>query len=73
MDAAATHLSKLDAVQKMAEKLSECAFPLLHSRRGASAVGVLSKLLDFRGRGPLQQFCLTFATAPLTHSYCLEV
>ena len=56
----------------MAEKLSECAFPSLHSRREASVVDLLCKLLDFQGRGPLQQFCPTFSTAPLTHSYCLR-
>ena len=50
----------------MAEKLSECTFPSLHSCREASAVG---QLLDFRGRG---LFCLTFSTAPMTHSYCLR-
>ena len=38
---AATHLSKLDAIQKMAEKLSECTFPSLHSCSEVSAVGLL--------------------------------
>ena len=72
MGTTVTHLSKLDAVQKMAEKLSECAFPSLHSGHEASAVGLFCKLLDFRGQGPLHQFCPTFATAPLTHSYYLR-
>ena len=72
MGAAASHLSTLDAVQKRAEKLSDCTFPSLHSRREASAVGLLCKLLDFRGRGPLQQFFPSFATTPLTHSYSLR-
>ena len=73
MGAAATLLSKLDMVLKMAEKLSECAFPSLHACREASAVGLLYKLLDFfQSQGPLQQFCLTFATAPLIYSYCLR-
>jgi len=69
MGAAASHLSKLDAVQKKAEKLSDCTFPSLHSRREVSAVGLLCKLLDFQGWG---QFCPAFATTPLTHSYCLR-
>ena len=67
MGASATHLSKLDTIQKMAEKLSEYTFPSLHSCHEASAVGLLCKLFHFRGRGPLQDFCPTFATAPLTH------
>ena len=41
-------------------------------RREASAVGLLCKLLDFRGRGPLQQFYPSSATTPLTHSYSLR-
>ena len=64
MSTTATHLSKLNAVQKMAEKLSECAFPLLYSHREASAVGLLCKLLDLQCRGPLQQF---YPTLPLFH------
>jgi len=71
MGAAVSYLSKLDAVQKKAEKLSDCTFPSLHSHREASAVGLFCKVLDFRGRGPLQQFCPAFATTPLTHSYSL--
>ena len=72
MGAAASHLSTLNAVQKRAEKLSDCTFPSLHSHHEASAVGLLCKLLDFRGQGPLQQFCPSFATTPLIHSYSLR-
>lgn len=32
---------KLDAMQKMAEKLSDCTFPSLHSHCETSAVGLL--------------------------------
>ena len=49
----------------------EKTFPLLQSRHEASVVDLLCTLLDSRGRGLLQLFCPTFATAPLTHSYCL--
>jgi len=45
MGAAASYLCKLDAVQKKAEKLSDFTFPSLHSRREASAVGLLFKLV----------------------------
>ena len=37
----------------------------------ASAIGLLCKLLDFRGRGPLQLFCPNFVH-PATHSYSLR-
>ena len=56
MGASATHLSKLDSIQKIAERFSGCEFPSLHYHREASAVGLLCKLLDSWGRGPLQQF-----------------
>ena len=46
MGASATHLSKLDFIQKMAERFSGCKFPSLHFRCEASAVGLLCKLLD---------------------------
>jgi len=36
MGALATHLSKLDSIQKMAERFSGCKFPSLHSRCEAS-------------------------------------
>ena len=45
--ACATHLSSLDIIQKMAEKLSECTFSSLHSHCAGSAVGLFCKLLDF--------------------------
>ena len=45
--ASATHLSKLDVVQILAEKLSEYVFPSQHSYHETSAVGQLCKSLDF--------------------------
>ena len=56
----------------MAERFSGCKFPLLHSRREASAVGLLCKLFDSRGQGPLQHFCPAITTTPPTHSYSLK-
>ena len=67
MGASATHLSKLDSIQKMAERFCGCEFPSLHSHCKASAVGLLHKLLDNWGQGPLQHFCSVIATPP-THS-----
>jgi len=49
MGASATHLSKPDSIQKMAERFSGCKFPSLHSHREASVVRLLCKLLDNRG------------------------
>ena len=57
MGASATHLSKFDKVQTLAERISGRMFPMLQSRHAASAIGLLCKLLDFLGRGPLQLFC----------------
>jgi len=71
MGASATHLSKLDRVQKLAERLCGCVFPPLQSHRAASAIELLCKLLNFHGRGPLQLFCPAFDT-PATHTYQLR-
>ena len=62
LGASATHLSKFDKVQKLAERISGRVFPTLQSRCAASAIRLLCKLLDFRGRGLLQLFCPNFAT-----------
>ena len=61
----------LNLTQKMAERFCGCEFPSLHSRCKASAVGLLCKLLDSWGRGPLQDFCPFIATPP-THSNSLR-
>ena len=46
MGASATHLHKLDLVQKMAERLCNTTFPSLASRRDAGSISLLCKLLD---------------------------
>ncbi len=48
MGTSATHLHKLDLIQKMAEKLCGTTFLSLASRRKASSIGLLCKLLDLR-------------------------
>ena len=68
MGASATHLSKFDKVQTLAERISGRVFPTLQSRRAASAIRLLCKLLHFRGRGSLQLFCPNF----VNHSYSLR-
>ena len=55
--ASATHLHKLDLIQKMAERLCSITFLSMASRRKASSIGLLCKLLDLQYRGPLQNFC----------------
>ena len=67
MGASATHLHKLDLIQKMAERLCGITFLSLASRRKASSIGLLCKLLDLRCRGPLQNFCPVLTS--VTHAY----
>jgi len=57
MGASATHLCKVDSVQKFAEKLCGTTFSSLSSRRNASSIGLLYKLQDLLCRDPLQSFC----------------
>ena len=71
MGTSVTHLSKFIKVQKPAERMSGRVFPTLQSCCAASAIGLLFKLLDFCGGGPLQLFCLNFVN-PATHSYSLR-
>ena len=56
MVAAPTHLQKLDRIQRAAEKLGDFKVESLESRRDASLVGLLFKLLDGDGRGKLNDF-----------------
>ena len=58
MGASATHLHKLDLIQKMAERLYGITFLSQASRCKASSIGLLCKLLDLRCQGPLQNFLL---------------
>ena len=70
MGASVTHLQKLDSVQQAAERMHQVTFPLLSSRRKASAIGLLCKLLDGQCRGPLQNFCPLLIS--VTHTYHLR-
>ena len=54
--AATTHLQKLDRIQRAAEKLGNFKVGSLESRRDASLIGLLFKLLDGDGRGKLNDF-----------------
>jgi hypothetical protein len=56
MMAATTHLQKLDRIQRAAEKLGNFKVESLESRRDASLIGLLFKLLDGDGRGKLNDF-----------------
>ena len=46
MSAAPTHLAKLDRVQRTAEKICNCNFESLESRREAAVFSIIYKLLD---------------------------
>ena len=59
MVAAPTHLQRLDRTQRAAEKIGDFKVESLESRRDASLVGLLSKLLDGDGRGKLNDFTPT--------------
>jgi hypothetical protein len=56
MGAADTHLHKLDAVQRAAERIGRFQVESLQSRREAAAISLTFKLLDGRGRGVLKNF-----------------
>ena len=50
--------------------MCQVIFPPLSSRRKASAIGLLCKLLDGQCRGPLQNFCPLLTS--VTHTYHLR-
>ena len=56
MSAAPTHLAKLDRVQRTAEKICNCNFESLESRREAAVFSLICKLLDEECVAPLQKF-----------------
>jgi len=56
MAGAPTHLQKLDRIQIAAEKIGGFKLESLESRRDASLIGLLFKLLDGDGRGELDKF-----------------
>ena len=59
MGTAYTHLHKLDAVQRTAERIGRFQVESLQSRREAAAISLTFKLLDGRGRGVLKNFVPT--------------
>ena len=69
MGASATHLRKLDSVQKLAEKLCGTTFSSLSSRRNASSIGLLCKLQDLLCRDPLQSFCPDLTSIKYPYSF----
>ena len=70
MGASATHLHKLDLIQKMVERLCGTTFLSLASCHKASSIDLLYKLLDLRCRGPLQNFCPVLTSATHAYSFC---
>ena len=69
MGASATHLCKLDSVQKSAEKLCATTFSSLTSCCNASSIGLLCKLQDLLCRDPLQSFCPTLTSIQYPYSF----
>jgi hypothetical protein len=59
MGAAETHLAKLDAVQRAAERIGRFKVETLQSRREAAAISLTFKLLDGGGRGVLKNMLPT--------------
>ena len=70
MGASATHLHKLDSIQKLAEKLCGTTFSSLASRRNANSVSLLGKLLDLQCLDPLQSFCSALTSVHYAYSFC---
>ena len=56
LGAADSHLSKLDRIQRRAERICQYQFTSLSRRRHAALYGFTCKLLDGRGRGELQNY-----------------
>ena len=56
MGAKPTHLGKLDAIQRTAEKIGKFKVESLAQRRNAAAITLTCKLLDGRGRGVLREY-----------------
>ena len=62
MGAKASHLKKLDVVQRAAERIRNFEVPSLRLRREAAAVSFTLKLLDGAGRGVLANYAPTLIT-----------
>ena len=65
MGASATHLHKLDLVQKLAERLCNTTFPSLTSHSNVGSIGLLCKLLDSQCQQPLQNFAPPIPQSPM--------
>ena len=59
MSAAPTHLAKLDRIQSAAERIGGFNTESPESRRDASLIGLIFKLLDGCGRGQLNDYTPT--------------
>ena len=57
------YLKHLDALQCWAASVCQSTFPSLESRRHATAIGLLCRLLDGEGRGDLQSLLPPFITS----------
>jgi len=62
MGAKATHLKKLDVVQKVAERIGNFIVESLGCRREAAAIAFTLKLLNGDGRGVLKDYVPTLIT-----------
>ena len=63
MGAGKSHLEKLDRIQRSAERIGNVKLESLHTRREASLLSLIFKLLDGSCRGPLQALAPTLTTA----------
>ena len=71
MDAFATHLYKLDLVQKMAGRMCNTTFSSLATHCNVSFIGLFCNLLDLQCREPLQNFCPILTSVIHAYSFCL--
>jgi hypothetical protein len=62
MGAKASHLKKLDVVQRVAERIGNFEVPSLRLGREAAAISLTLKLLDGAGRGVLANYAPTLIT-----------
>ena len=63
--ATVTHLEKLDAVQRAAEKIGRFEVESLQSRREAAAISFTLKLMDGKGRGVLKDMAPVVIDIPI--------
>ena len=63
MGAGKSHLEKLDRIRRPAERIGNFKLESWHTRREASLLSLIFKLLDGSCRGPLQALAPTLTTA----------